>query len=64
MSNAWHGGKGSAARPFSVSQDEYNNRWDAIFQRDIPKEQPAAEADDKLSRYNDETKEVKEKLSN
>jgi hypothetical protein len=27
-------GKGSRARPFSVSQDEYANRWDAIFQRD------------------------------
>ena len=25
------GGKGSAPRPFSVSQEEYNNRWDAIF---------------------------------
>jgi hypothetical protein len=34
------GGKGSAPRPFSVSQEEYDNRWDAIFQRDIPKEQP------------------------
>jgi len=28
------GGKGSSPRPFSVSQDEYNKRWDAIFQRD------------------------------
>ena len=27
-------GKGSSPRPFSVSQDEYNKRWDAIFQRD------------------------------
>ena len=25
------GGKGSKPRPFSVSQDEYDNRWDAIF---------------------------------
>lgn len=25
------GGKGSTARPFSVSQEEYDNRWDAIF---------------------------------
>jgi type IV secretory pathway VirD2 relaxase len=25
------GGKGSKPRPFSVSQDEYANRWDAIF---------------------------------
>jgi len=28
------GGKGSKARPFSVTQDEYENRWNAIFQRD------------------------------
>jgi hypothetical protein len=27
-------GKGSAPRPFSVSNEEYANRWDAIFQRD------------------------------
>jgi hypothetical protein len=29
------GGKGSSARPFSISQDEYEKRWDAIFQRDL-----------------------------
>lgn len=29
-----HGGKGSAPRPFSVSQKEYESRWDAIFSRD------------------------------
>jgi len=29
----WHGGKGSASRPFSVTQEEYDNRWDAIFGR-------------------------------
>lgn len=28
------GGKGSAPRPFSVSNDEYSARWDAIFARD------------------------------
>jgi hypothetical protein len=32
------GGKGSKPRPFSVSQEEYEKRWDAIFQRDLPKE--------------------------
>jgi len=31
------GGKGSSPRPFSVSQDEYDNRWDNIFGRDKPK---------------------------
>jgi len=33
------GGKGSAPRPFSVSNDEYANRWDAIFGRDKDKEE-------------------------
>ena len=28
------GGKGSAPRPYSVSQEEYASRWDAIFKRD------------------------------
>lgn len=27
-------GKGSRARPMSVSQEEYESRWDAIFNRD------------------------------
>lgn len=31
MSGKWHGGKGSRARPYSVSQEEFGNRWDAIF---------------------------------
>lgn len=31
-------GKGSKPRPFSVSNEEYANRWDAIFGRDVPKE--------------------------
>jgi|LauGreDrversion4_2_1035121.scaffolds.fasta_scaffold369274_3 hypothetical protein len=28
------GGKGSSPRPFSVSQEEFNNRWDNIFKKD------------------------------
>lgn len=32
-------GKGSAPRPFSVTNEEYANRWDAIFGRDLPKEE-------------------------
>ena len=31
-------GKGSAPRPFAVSNQEYANRWDAIFGRDKKKE--------------------------
>jgi hypothetical protein len=31
-------GKGSTPRPLSVSNEEYANRWDAIFGKDKPKE--------------------------
>jgi hypothetical protein len=31
------GGKGSKPRPFSVSHQEWTNRWDAIFGRDLEK---------------------------
>jgi hypothetical protein len=37
------GGKGSSPRPFSVSQDEYNKRWDAIFSRDLEEEEEQEE---------------------
>ena len=29
------GGKGSAPRPFSVSQEEFDNRYEAIFDRKV-----------------------------
>ena len=29
--------KGSSPRPFAVSNEEYSNRWDAIFGRDNEK---------------------------
>lgn len=32
------GGKGSKPRPFSVTQEEYDKRWDAIFGRDLKEE--------------------------
>lgn len=32
------GGKGSSPRPFSVSQAEYDARWDMIFGRDLKTE--------------------------
>ena len=28
------GGKGSSPRPFSVSREEFDNRWDNIFKKD------------------------------
>lgn len=37
---AWTGGKGSTPRPFSVSNEDYANRWDAIFGKDKQKEEP------------------------
>lgn len=38
----WHGGKGSTQRPKSIADEEYAQRWDAIFGKDQPgnKEQP------------------------
>ena len=35
---AHEAGKGSKPRPYSISQDEYEKRWDAIFGRDLDKE--------------------------
>jgi hypothetical protein len=43
------GGKGSAPRPFSVTQEEYTKRWDMIFQRDLPKEKTKSDYQDILS---------------
>lgn len=39
------GGKGSAQRPRQISEDEWANRWDAIFSRDL-KEQDEPELQD------------------
>jgi hypothetical protein len=47
------GGKGSRPRPFSVTQDEYNRRWDMIFGRDLDDQ-----TDIKESGNGKETKEV------
>lgn len=44
---AWHGGKGSGSRPRQVSNEDYANRWDAIFQRDKPPEEPVKEEPEK-----------------
>lgn len=45
--------KGSKPRPFSVSNEEYANRWDAIFGKD-PKSQTAEEALEEMVRINEE----------
>ena len=40
--------KGSNPRPLSVSQQEYDTRWDAIFSRDLKEEEQAIEEVSKL----------------
>ena len=37
--------KGSATRPFAVSNQEYSNRWDAIFGRDNEKKNEAQDVE-------------------
>ena len=39
------GGKGSKARPYSVSKEEFDNRWDNIFKK-TPQEIDDAKAED------------------
>jgi hypothetical protein len=48
------GGKGSAPRPLSVSNEEYSKRWDAIFQRDIKAEDEDKSWNDEEQRLNRE----------
>lgn len=48
------GGKGCKPRPFSVSQKEYETRWDAIFGRDKQKEEKVN--DESSSRNTDNRK--------
>jgi hypothetical protein len=53
---AHEAGKGSTPRPFSVTQEDYNNRWDIIFSRDkVSKE---IEAEKKQEKNKDQSKEV------
>lgn len=48
MSTKNDGGKGSSPRPFSVAQDEYEKRWDAIFSRDLKEDDASTEDGIKL----------------
>jgi len=48
------GGKGSKPRPFSVAQHEYDNRWDAIFGRDLKDKEKIEKALDTLHKVNQE----------
>lgn len=48
------GGKGSAPRPFSVTNEEYAQRWDMIFGRDQKEKEKREKALDELARINQE----------
>ena len=51
------GGKGSKPRPFSVTQQEYESRWDAIFGRDLKEEKEKEKREkalDEMVRINQE----------
>ena len=60
------GGKGSKPRPFSVSQQEYDTRWDAIFSRDLKEDNTGTSKNEYYDvlttedalRSNDETREA------
>jgi len=41
--------KGSSPRPFAVSNQEYQNRWDAIFGKDNEKNNKAQEVESDMS---------------
>jgi hypothetical protein len=45
------GGKGCKPRPFSVTQEEYDNRWDLIFNRE--KKTEAEKFDEKVIMKNE-----------
>ena len=45
------GGKGSTQRPRSIADEEWANRWDAIFGKDKP-EQPKKDDNDEMAEQN------------
>ena len=59
------GGKGSKPRPFSVSNEEYAKRWDAIFGKDLEKElrekalQQMVDENQRLGLYDDLDQQLK-----
>lgn len=65
MSKSSDGGKGSSPRPFSVSQAEYDARWDAIFGRDIKEEEESFKPDAWVADVGEKpTKEELEEIEN
>jgi hypothetical protein len=59
------GGKGSKPRPFSVSNEEYAKRWDAIFGKDLEKDlrekalQQMVDENQRLGLYDDLDQQLK-----
>lgn len=63
------GGKGSRPRPLSVDAQTFSNNWDSIFKKkpadfqDILSTEEcvasALDADERITRYNEETQQVK-----
>ncbi len=54
------GGKGSKARPFSISQTEFANRWESIFRKSPQEVQDAVLEDEAFNRINTMQVRVKE----
>jgi hypothetical protein len=52
------GGKGSSRRPMSISQQEWDSRWDAIFGRDISDYQDILSTEDCVLEAFDSVREV------
>jgi hypothetical protein len=52
--------KGSKARPFSVSQREFDNRWDTIFRKSPQEVQDAVREDEEFNRIDHMQVRVKE----
>jgi len=45
MTNKYHGGKGDAPRPLSVSIEEFDNAWNNIFKKvNVELKQPFAQS--------------------
>jgi hypothetical protein len=55
--------KGSKARPFSVSQHEFNDKWDRIFRKSPQQVQDAIREDEEFNRINTMQVRVKEDQS-
>ena len=53
------GGKGSNPRPFSVSKDVYDNRWELAFGKKEPKEVDDAKLEDEAFEHIQKTNELR-----